>query len=111
LLSLLPAGFTGIQILAHVDVFDQSLSSRTLWRNTVAFSPTAPAADSSSGSYSYADVLLQPAAEALSSAINSVSNRKTLVEFALAGEQGLSTWSYPRDYMQVMQRMRNIMSR
>jgi hypothetical protein len=101
------AGFTGIHILAHVDVFDQSLSSRTLWRNVVAFSPTAPATDSSSGSYSYADALLQPAAEAL----NNVINRDTAVEFTLAGEQGLSTWSHPRQYVQLMQRMRSIVAR
>uniref|UniRef100_A0A383VZ49 GH18 domain-containing protein n=1 Tax=Tetradesmus obliquus TaxID=3088 RepID=A0A383VZ49_TETOB len=105
--AALDAGFTGIHILAHVDVFDQSLSSRTLWRNVVLFSPTAPAADSSSGSYSYTDALLQPAAEAL----NNVINRETTVEFTLAGEQGLSVWSYPRDYTQAMQRMRSILSR
>jgi hypothetical protein len=67
----------------------------------------APATDSSSGSFSYADALLQPAAEAL----NSVINKVTTVEFTLAGEMGLSTWMYPREYAQLMHTMKDITSR
>jgi hypothetical protein len=71
----------------------------------VPFSPLAKApANDSAGSFSYSDVLLQPAAEA----INSVANNDTFVEFALTGEQGLSTWTYPREYLQLLHEMKNI---
>jgi hypothetical protein len=75
----------------------------------VPFSPLAkaPVNDSSGLSFNYADVLLQPAAEA----VNSMADNNTFVEFALTGEQGLSTWTYPREYLQLLHEMKNITTR
>jgi hypothetical protein len=91
--------------LPHLNTIEGRLGNRALWRNVVPFSPLAKApANDSAGSFSYSDVLLQPAAEA----INSVANNNTFVEFALTGEQGLSTWTYPREYLQLLHEMKNI---
>jgi hypothetical protein len=104
----MPAGFTTIHILPHLNTIENRLGNRALWRNVVPFSPLAKAPiNDSAGSFNYADVLLQPAAEA----INSVADNTTFVEFALTGEQGLSTWTYPREYLQLLHEMRNITTR
>jgi hypothetical protein len=99
------AGFNTIHVLPHLNTIEGRLGNRALWRNVVPFSPLAKApVNDSAGSFSYSDVLLQPAAEA----INSVANNDTFVEFALTGEQGLSTWTYPREYLQLLHEMKNI---
>lgn len=105
---VLAAGFTTIHILPHLNTIENRLGNRALWRNVVPFSPLAKApANSTAGSFNYADVLLQPAAEA----VNEVADNNTFVEFALTGEQGLSTWTYPREYLQLLHEMKNTTTR
>ncbi len=54
--------------------------------------------------WTYSDVLLQPAAAALADVL--VSN--VTLEFAVAGEQGLSVWRHPRSYIAAMRAARNM---
>lgn len=103
----MPAGFTTLHILPHLNIIEGRLGGRSLWRNVVRFSPTATALDASTGRFSYTDVLLWPAAEAL----NSVIGSDTVVQFALSGEQGLSSWSYPREYARLIHEIEAISSR
>lgn len=50
------AGFTGIQILNHVD----DASSAHIWRNLIDFDPLVKF-----GGFSYEDVVVRPAADAI----------------------------------------------
>lgn len=105
--ALLFAGFTTLHILPHLNVIEGQLGNKALWRNVVPFSPLEKAANSSTGNFSYADVLLQPAAEA----VNSAALYDTIVEFCLSGEQGLSAWVYPREYLQLIQDLTPVTSK
>jgi hypothetical protein len=61
---------------------------------------TAPAA------FSYEDMLLTPAVEAL----KAVLTPAVTVEFALAGEQGLSVFGYPRSWEVLLERTRTALA-
>lgn len=52
----------------------------------------------SNTTYTYSEVLLQPAAAAL----NDVVTNETVVEMALGGEQGRSVFGYPEAYMDMV---------
>jgi len=82
------AGFTTLHLTPHVDPHDQN--GRGVWRNLIRFDPTAKM-----GGFSYAEVLLVPAARALNAAVKA----DTTVEFALSAEQGLAVFSYPRQWL------------
>lgn len=60
-----------------------------------------------STSYSYSEILLQPAAAAL----NAVITNETVVEMALGGEQGRSVFGYPQAYMDMIQQARLLIPR
>lgn len=69
--------------------------------------PLRAGADSDNTGFTYSDVLMQPAAEAINAAVND----DTVVQFSVAGEQGYSVWGYPRAYIQIMQDMKAITTR
>lgn len=94
------AGFTTIHVTPHIDVQEYSTGGRGLWRNVVKFDPLAKYGPDQSNSFTYEDVLLQPVADAL----NYVVTKEVAVDFALSAESGLSVWSYPKAYTQLMQR-------
>lgn len=96
--AALDAGFTTIHILPHIDPIDSS-TGKGLWRNVVKFDPLARVGPQGAA-FTYEDVLLKPAAEAL----NAVTRSDTGVEFTLTGEQGLSVFSFPRSWAQLLDR-------
>lgn len=100
------AGFTTIHIVPHVDPTDFK-TGNGLWRNIVKFDPVMRYGPDTSSAFSYEQVLLQPAAEAISSVVRA----DTAVEFTLSAEQGRSVWSYPRQYSQLIQRTKAITTR
>lgn len=61
---------------------------------------------SGDNTFTYEDVLLTPAAEALKSVINPGVS----VEFSLSGEQGLSIFSYPHNWSAAMARLKSRLS-
>lgn len=55
-------------------------------------------------SFSYEDVLITPAADALEEALKGTS---VDVEFSLSGEQGLSNFAYPNSWLSLMSKLRS----
>lgn len=101
--AAIDAGFTTIHILPHVDPIDAA-DGRGMWRNVVRFDPLAAVKGESSRGYTYEDVLLRPAAEAL----NNVVRGDTQVEFTLTGEQGLSVFTYPKSWAALLDTVKGI---
>jgi hypothetical protein len=96
-------------VLPHVDIYEVDSSGvqrNLLWRNVVRFDPSARYGGGRDGGdpFTYEDVLLTPALEALKSALNGRSNVN--VEFSLAGEQGLSVFAFPKAWAAAMARLR-----
>ncbi|KAI8466530.1 MAG: hypothetical protein J3K34DRAFT_433433 [Monoraphidium minutum] len=102
--AALDAGFTVLHVLPHVDPVDGD--GKGMWRNVVKFNPLQKVGPGGAA-YSYEDVLLRPTAEAL----NSVVSRDTVVEFALAGEQGLSLFTFPNEWAQLIDKTKAISSK
>eukprot|EP00878_Enallax_costatus_P012403 GHUV01012953.1.p1 GENE.GHUV01012953.1~~GHUV01012953.1.p1 ORF type:complete len:216 (-),score=39.26 GHUV01012953.1:1456-2103(-) len=100
--AVVDAGFTTIHITPHIDVQEKSPTGKGLWRNVVKYDPSIKYGPDKSNSFTYEDVLLQPVADAL----NSVVTKEIAVEFALSAESGLSVWSYPKAYTQLMQKVK-----
>jgi hypothetical protein len=73
-----------------------------LWRNVVRFDPLKLYGNPTHTAYSYEDVLLRPALDALKATLTP----DVSVEFSLAGEQGLSVFGYPSNWMKLMDKMR-----
>lgn len=91
-------------MLPHVDIYEVNASGQpkgTLWRNVVRFSPLQKVEG-----YSYEDVLINPAAEAL----KNVLAPDVSVEFSLAGEQGLSVFAFPGSWKDAMARLRTALA-
>jgi len=102
------AGFTTLHILPHVDPRERDIDTgRGLWRNVVKFDPVKKVGPDQWNAFSFEDVLLRPAAEAL----NEVIKHNTTVEFTLSAEQGRSVWYYPTAYKQLLQRMKAVTTR
>ena len=78
------AGFTGLQVLNHVDSDDGAA-----WRNFLDFDPLAKYSG-----WSYEDVVVRPAAEAL----RAVVRPATKVWFMVGGEMGRSLFRHPGAY-------------
>ncbi|KAI8472172.1 MAG: hypothetical protein J3K34DRAFT_215181 [Monoraphidium minutum] len=101
------AGFKRIHVLPHVDIYevdpDSGAQKNLLWRNVVRFDPLVKHG-SPPDAASYEDVLLAPAAAALKEALKDAKDVD--VEFALAGEQGLSVFTFPGNWGELMGRMR-----
>jgi hypothetical protein len=82
-----------------------------LWRNTVKFDPTKRVGPSGEAS-SYEEAALLPAAKALgAAAAAAVANggEKVSVDFSLGGEQGVSVFTYPRNYQAMIPRLKQAM--
>lgn len=86
------AGFTGIQILNHIDSQDHSE-----WRNFLDFDPMQRY-----GGWAYEDIVVRPAAEALKAVIKP----HTKVWFMMSGEMGRSIFAHPVSYLQLMNKYR-----
>ncbi|KIY96863.1 hypothetical protein MNEG_11101 [Monoraphidium neglectum] len=86
------AGFTGIQILNHIDSQDG-----TQWRNFLSFDPMARY-----GGWSYEDVVVRPSSEALKAVIK--PHQK--VWFMMSGEMGRSIFDFPLSYLKLMNKYR-----
>ncbi|GBF89297.1 hypothetical protein Rsub_02174 [Raphidocelis subcapitata] len=82
------AGFSTIHVLPHVDPVNRSGGNM---RNVVKFDPLAKIGPAGQ-QFSYDEVVLRPIAEAL----NAATRADTRAEITLAGEQGLSVFSFPR---------------
>ena len=89
-----------LHITPHVDPKDQN--GRGVWRNLVKFDPMEKL-----GGCSYSTVLLKPAARAL----NAVVKKNTVVEFALSAEQGLAIFSYPQQWLKLVNSTKAISSK
>lgn len=100
------SGFTTLHIVPHVDPTDFK-TGRGLWRNIVKFSPLTKYGPDASTAFSYEDVLLKPVAEA----VNNVVGADTAVEFTLSAEQGRSVWSYPKEYITLLDRTKAVTAR
>lgn len=68
------------------------------WRNTLKFDPTQKY-----GNYSYEEIILNPLADMLSEAATAGSQ----VEFTLQGEMGATVFSYPNQWIDVVNRIRS----
>ncbi|WIA43876.1 hypothetical protein OEZ86_010289 [Tetradesmus obliquus] len=95
--SAILSGFTGIQILNHVDD-----SLHTTWRNLIDFDPLQQY-----GGYSYEDVVVRPAADAL----RTVTRPSTKVWFMVMGEMGRSLFRHPGSYMKLISKYRGTLAR
>jgi len=96
-------------VLPHVDIYEihpNGTQKNLLWRNVVRFDPLAKYGLRDWDKFSYADVLLNPAVDAL----KAVLKPTTTVEFSLAGEQGLSVFAFPSNWKAAMARMRQYLS-
>ncbi|KAF8071154.1 rimM [Scenedesmus sp. PABB004] len=102
-----PAGFTTLHVVGHANVIRGRLHDRSLWRNVVRLHPAMRFGPEPAASFSYADTMLLPAAAALAAA----TSNDTAVEFAVAGEMGLSTWSFPREWLALLQTARSVSAR
>ncbi|GBF99164.1 hypothetical protein Rsub_11609 [Raphidocelis subcapitata] len=90
------AGFSGIQILNHIDHEEGAT-----WRNFVTFDPAARY-----DGWSYEDVVLWPAAQALKAAMGP----DTRAWFMLSGEMGRSLWAFPERYHALLSKYRALLN-
>eukprot|EP00775_Hariotina_reticulata_P002495 gene2495-2798_t len=95
--SAVKAGFTGIQILNHIDSTEPQA-----WRNFVDVDPLVKY-----GGWSYEDVVVRPAADA----IRTVTRPSTKIWFMLAGEMGRSLFKHPTSYMKLIGKYRGTLAR
>jgi hypothetical protein len=104
-------GFRTVHLLPHVDPAEPS--GKTFWRNTAKFDPTKVVGKAGESS-SFESAALLPAARALGAAAAAVNlasqGQKLNVEFSLAGEQGLSVFSFPKSYVAMIGTVRNTMT-
>jgi hypothetical protein len=92
------AGFSGLQVLNHVDHEDGDT-----WRNFVTFDPAARY-----DGWSYEDVVLWPAAQALKGAL--ALNPDARAWFMLSGEMGRSVWAFPERYLSLLGKYRDLLN-
>ena len=90
------AGFTGLQVLNHIDAHDGST-----WRNLLDFDPLAKY-----NGWSYEDVVVRPAAEAL----RAVVKPTTKVWFMVSGEMGRSVFGHPTSYLKLISKYRGALA-
>ncbi|KAI8462886.1 MAG: hypothetical protein J3K34DRAFT_462714 [Monoraphidium minutum] len=90
------AGFSGLQILNHIDSQDGSQ-----WRNFLPVDPSAKYRG-----WSYEDIVVRPASEAL----RSVIKPSTRVWFMLSGEMGHSIFKHPVSYLKLMSKYRGVLA-
>jgi hypothetical protein len=100
-------GFRTLHLLPHVDPMQPD--GKGIWRNVVKFDPSKKVGPTGEAS-SFEESALLPAAKALGAAVSSLPAGETLhVEFSLGGEQGLSVFSFPRQYQGMVPRLRSAM--
>ena len=85
------SGFNTIEITPHLD----DGMGRNTWRNTLDMNPLKKY----DGKYSYYDIMVQPIAIALNTAVKNTHTVHTYM--ALQGEMNIMLWKYPSEWLRI----------